>query len=145
MSLPAAFFGVFLAAFAAASFFAAFGADVAAAVFFAAVFFTAFLGFFSATTAWETTMGGTTAVTASWTAVRAPFGVSRDRNPALGRNTGATEAASWIAAPVCGLRPDLAARSRRSKVPKPIRDTRSPRATLWEISSSTPFTAAVAV
>lgn len=38
--------------------------------------------------------------------------------PAL--NAGTVVAAIWIAAPVCGLRPSRAARSRVSKVPKPI-------------------------
>src|SRR5215213_5490627 len=65
--------------------------------------------------------------------------VSRVLNPVPARKTGTTDAPTLIASPVRGLRPVRGARSRRSKVPNPLNDTRSPRATLPSISSSTPL------
>ena len=50
-------------------------------------------------------------------------------NSAPGRNAGTDVFFTRTAAPVAGLRAIRAARSRRSKMPKPVRVTRSPLAT----------------
>ncbi|BAM61482.1 DNA-binding protein HU [Streptococcus dysgalactiae subsp. equisimilis RE378] len=60
--------------------------------------------------------------------------------PAL--KAGTFEAAISISAPVCGLRPLRAARSRTSKLPKPINCTFSPSARKASIAENTASTAA---
>ena len=59
--------------------------------------------------------------------------------PAL--NAGDLEAAIVIVLPFCGLRPSRAARSRTSKVPKPITCTLPPAANSSATVSNTAFTA----
>ena len=58
--------------------------------------------------------------------------------PAL--KAGAFAAAISISAPVCGLRPLRAARSRTSKVPKPTKATFSPLASSFLITSNNALT-----
>src|SRR5690606_20009916 len=58
--------------------------------------------------------------------------------PAL--NAGALLAAIWSSAPVCGLRPVRAARSRTSKVPKPGNETLLPLASSAPMASRTALT-----
>jgi hypothetical protein len=60
------------------------------------------------------------------------------RKPAL------RDAAISIASPVCGLRPERAARSRTSNVPKPGSVTLSPLVRADEMASTTASTAASA-
>jgi putative acetyltransferase len=57
---------------------------------------------------------------------RAPLAISRNSVP--GRNAGTRDAGTLTEAPVAGLRAVRAARSRRSKTPKPVMATFSPRA-----------------
>ena len=59
-------------------------------------------------------------------------------------NAGTLDAAIWISAPVCGLRPVRAARSFTLNVPKPINCTGSPFFRLAVIASKVASNAALA-
>src|SRR5262249_34393663 len=70
--------------------------------------------------------------------------LTRALKSAPGRNFGTEDAATWIGAPVAGLRAVRAGRSLFSKTPNPVMATLSPLATADWMVSRTAFSASVA-